>query len=214
MPRAGGSRLTLSLVIEAVIWDVGGVLLPHAGSAPGRDRWRQRFGLSIDDFHSRVWASMGSCGEAEIDTITRRLAAEFALSRVDATALLHDYHSHWQPDRELLEFAASLRGTVAIGVLANAAAAARWGFEALMQLHVIADDIVISAEIGIDKPDRRAYEIALQRLDRNAEHCVFVDDRLDNIQAAERVGMTGLIHKDRESTIKALRRLLGARART
>jgi putative hydrolase of the HAD superfamily len=39
------------------------------------------------------------------------------------------------------------------------------------------------------KPDSRAYQACLAELDLPAEHCVFVDDQMRNIQGAQAVGL-------------------------
>ncbi|MEO9599092.1 HAD family phosphatase [Parasphingorhabdus sp.] len=52
-------------------------------------------------------------------------------------------------------------------------------------------DIVISGEEKLIKPDRAIYEVALNRFDRRAEQCLFIDDRLDNIEAGQALGISG-----------------------
>jgi 2-haloacid dehalogenase len=51
-------------------------------------------------------------------------------------------------------------------------------------------DIVVSGEEKIIKPDQRIYEILLQRNNLIAEECVFVDDRMVNVEPAKKLGMT------------------------
>ncbi|PHR21698.1 MAG: hydrolase [Sphingopyxis sp.] len=52
-------------------------------------------------------------------------------------------------------------------------------------------DIVISGQEKLIKPDRKIFELALQRFARSPEQCLFIDDRLDNIETAEALGLTG-----------------------
>ncbi|MFC4112231.1 HAD family hydrolase [Nonomuraea zeae] len=59
-------------------------------------------------------------------------------------------------------------------------------------LTYFADDVVSSARVGVAKPDRRIYEIAAERAGVAAERCLFIDDRLPNVEAARALGMTGL----------------------
>ena len=49
-------------------------------------------------------------------------------------------------------------------------------------------DVVVSAEEGVIKPERRIYEIVLQRTGLAAADLLFVDDNPDNIAAAEALG--------------------------
>lgn len=50
-------------------------------------------------------------------------------------------------------------------------------------------DIVLSGEVGLLKPDRRIFEILLQRVGRPAGECVFIDDAQANVMAAQEMGM-------------------------
>lgn len=49
-------------------------------------------------------------------------------------------------------------------------------------------DIVVSGEERLVKPDPRIYELALRRFKLQAGEGLFIDDRLDNVQAAEAAG--------------------------
>jgi putative hydrolase of the HAD superfamily len=59
------------------------------------------------------------------------------------------------------------------------------------------DEIVISCEVGCAKPDAAIYRICLERLGVPAQNVLFVDDRLENVDAARALGMTTLLFEDR-----------------
>ncbi|MEV1173198.1 HAD-IA family hydrolase [Nonomuraea sp. NPDC049784] len=65
----------------------------------------------------------------------------------------------------------------------------------LLGLTHFADDVVSSARVGVAKPDRRIYEIAAERAGVEPERCLFVDDRLPNVDAARALGMTGVHYR-------------------
>lgn len=74
----------------------------------------------------------------------------------------------------------------------------------------IFSDIVISGEEKLIKPDRAIFELALKRFTRRADQCLFVDDRLDNIEAGEAIGLAGHHFRDAiqlQRELKALRLL-------
>lgn len=68
-----------------------------------------------------------------------------------------------------------------------------------------ADHVVSSARVGVAKPDPRIYELAAERAGVAAERCLFVDDRLENVEAAMALGMTGVHYRE----IADLREVLG-----
>jgi 2-haloacid dehalogenase len=53
-------------------------------------------------------------------------------------------------------------------------------------------DILVSGKEKLIKPDRRIYELLLNRNNLNAHESVFIDDRLVNVKAAENLGIKGI----------------------
>ncbi len=52
----------------------------------------------------------------------------------------------------------------------------------------IFDDMIISGEYNIVKPDPAIFEIALKRINRKAGECLFIDDSIANIETARTMG--------------------------
>jgi epoxide hydrolase-like predicted phosphatase len=73
------------------------------------------------------------------------------------------------------------------------------------------DAVVISAEVGLRKPDREIFLLAADRIDVPPEECVFVDDLLPNAEGARAIGMEAVVHRSAEFTIPRLEGLFGVR---
>jgi putative hydrolase of the HAD superfamily len=71
------------------------------------------------------------------------------------------------------------------------------------------DEVVISAEVGMRKPEEQIFQLATRRLELAPAECVFIDDIEANVQAAEAVGLIGLWHTESASTAARLSELLG-----
>jgi putative hydrolase of the HAD superfamily len=69
------------------------------------------------------------------------------------------------------------------------------------------DEIVISGEVGMRKPEPRIFQHALDLVGLSAEQCVFIDDIQANIQAARALGILGIHHMDTLTTIAEIERL-------
>lgn len=95
---------------------------------------------------------------------------------------------------------------VATGLLSNS-----WGLDAYPQDRLAAsfDVVVISAEVGVRKPDPRIFHIAAERLGLPPEACAFVDDLDRNVAVADELGMFGVLHHDAATTAAALAGFLG-----
>ena len=71
------------------------------------------------------------------------------------------------------------------------------------------DAVVISAEVGMRKPEPRIFLHAAELLGLAPQECVFIDDIAANITAAEDLGFAGVLHTDTASTVQRLSELLG-----
>lgn len=69
-------------------------------------------------------------------------------------------------------------------------------------------DIIVSADLGMLKPDRRIYRYLLDKHKLNANESVFIDDVPVNVQGAIAVGMEAFQFIDYESCEKKLMNLL------
>jgi putative hydrolase of the HAD superfamily len=75
------------------------------------------------------------------------------------------------------------------------------------EIRALFDAIVISAEVGLHKPQPEIYELAAERVGVTPERCVFVDDLRENCEGAEAAGMTAVLHRDPAKTIERLEEL-------
>jgi 2-haloacid dehalogenase len=64
------------------------------------------------------------------------------------------------------------------------------------------EDIVVSGEVKLAKPDPRIYRLALERNRLRAETTLFVDDAMHNVQAARALGLPA-IHFQSPQTLRA-----------
>ncbi len=60
------------------------------------------------------------------------------------------------------------------------------------------DGEVVSCEEKVVKPEPEIFQLLLNRYSLDAAECLFIDDRIDNIEASEREGICGF-HFDRKN---------------
>jgi 2-haloacid dehalogenase len=58
------------------------------------------------------------------------------------------------------------------------------------------DEIVVSGEEGLVKPDREIYDLLVKRTGLDPARSAFVDDREENVRTAEGLGFTGIVFRD------------------
>ena len=71
------------------------------------------------------------------------------------------------------------------------------------------DVVVISAEVGMRKPQPEIFRFTIDKLGVDAARCVFVDDHPGHLKAALEEGITTVLHRSPAETIPRLRDLFG-----
>jgi 2-haloacid dehalogenase len=181
---------------EAVVFDLGNVLIdwdpfPAVAAGVGADE-AGRF-LAADDFDFLAWNHLqdaGRCWEDAEDDVSRThphwhrhavaYRAHFGLSLVgeieDNVAVLRDLHAAGVPLFALTNWSAELFPH------------ARERFDLL----ALFEDIVVSGEEALAKPDPTLFEVLRTRVGRPLAGCVFVDDSAANVAAARAAGMDAI----------------------
>jgi putative hydrolase of the HAD superfamily len=73
------------------------------------------------------------------------------------------------------------------------------------------ETVVDSGFVGVRKPDRRIYEIVLERLQVEPSACVFIDDLAENCAAATAIGMHAVHFFNTATTIAGVEQVLRGR---
>lgn len=70
------------------------------------------------------------------------------------------------------------------------------------------DDVVLSGDVGMAKPDPRIYALVAARIGLAPGECVFVDDLVANVRGAAAAGMVGVHHVDPSVAVEEIGILL------
>lgn len=187
---------------DAVVFDIGNVLIrwdPAAAIGAGVGGARARAFLSAPDFDFAAWNQEQDAGRswAEGEALATRTHPHWAqavcayrqhFSRSltgavqDTVAVLRELHAARVPLFALTNWSAELFGV----------ALERFDFLGVFE------DIIVSGEEGVAKPDPEIFTILQKRIRHRArlEHAIFIDDSLPNVQAAAAVGMDAILFTD------------------
>ncbi len=75
------------------------------------------------------------------------------------------------------------------------------------ELFAAFDAIIISALVGMRKPDPAIYRLTAKQLQLAPENCLLIDDQARNTEVAAQIGMQTLRFDDREKTVKRLHQM-------
>ena len=192
--------------MKNVIFDFGNVLVKwepekiyteHFGDE-AKAWWFLRHVVDLD------WRQRIDAGESQ-ELCIRQLQAQHP----DYSEAIEVYRSHW---REMLtgempgmrEVVLELKQKTAVYGLTN------WSMETFPEARErfgilqLIDRYVVSGAEHLVKPDPRLFQVLLDRYDLKAEDCIFIDDNPDNVEAAAKMGMEGIVFESAEKLSEKL----------
>lgn len=125
-----------------------------------------------------------------------------------AEYIAHEHHLN----RELVTYITEqLKGKYEIGMLSNIGRDWIDSFFSKHQLHELFDEVVLSGEEGIVKPNPAIFELAAARLGVQPAQCVMIDDIPENCDGAIEAGMVGIHFRSNAQLLDDLEELLGGK---
>jgi len=198
--------------IQAVIFDFGGVLVRMVDDRP-RLKLAEQLGVPLSRLDDLVYfsdsAKKASKGEIKVGQHWEAVGEALGIQPEDMPGFLEQYWAADDVNWKLLGFIKSLHPRYKVGLLSNAWNDLRQTMRERWNMEVLFDDLVISAEVGIVKPDPRIFHFALERLGVQPKEAVFIDDTLVNVEAARRQGLEAIQFLDTEQTLADLQGVLG-----
>ncbi len=199
--------------IRAVIFDVGSVLVHEEPVEHLLDSWHRRSGIDLDRLHEAVTAidpvasATGALSEQDVED---GLVRAFDLTPEQAAGWMSDLWDWYcgSSNEVVRDYARSLRPGLVTAILSNSFDGARREEERRLHFADDFDPIVYSHEAGMAKPDPKVFLFTLDAIGCAPTEAAFVDDRMENVEAAAALGIRAVHHVDTFSTLAALDRLL------
>jgi putative hydrolase of the HAD superfamily len=204
-------------VIEAVLWDVGGVILSSPFDAFAAYERRVGLpegfirGLNATDGDRNAWAKLER-GEVDREQFAVLFEEEARAKGGELTGaeVLLAIEGEVRP--EMVEAIRRIRGQLKLACLTNNLAPdPRKAVDHDRLAHVMEmfDVVVESSKAGCRKPETRFYEIACEGLGVEPSACVFLDDLGINLKPARAMGMTTIKVVEPDKALAELETVLG-----
>jgi len=201
--------------IRAIIFDIGGVIQSLRWETVTNQLVDIKPDLTMDRFRSAFYYRKEHFfGLYEVSKMSNSdfwsmVADRLDMGAADAPRLSEALSCLYGPvDGELMSLIRELKGKYSLYILSNSCPELKRCVEANREIYEIFDGIYYSFEIGLKKPDRRSYEFVLEKNNLLPEECVMVDDTTANINAAEELGIKGVLYHYPKKLMKDLNGIL------
>jgi HAD superfamily hydrolase (TIGR01509 family) len=104
--------------------------------------------------------------------------------------------------RELIE---SLNDNYKTALATNNNALAFTAFDGRWAFRQLFDFVLVSGEIGVKKPDAAYFKKLIHLVNSKPSDIIFFDDQAENVEAAKKVGIKGVVFKDANQAREALK---------
>lgn len=195
---------------KAVFFDLDGVLTTnHSGSGQTNAYLAEKFDIDaalIRSVGSKYHADI-SLGKSDFDNFLQDLS-----TTTGKNIEMKDFEEAFRstPKNEaMFDLAFELKGEdLLIGVITDNS---KERFEVLkesLELPVLFDTLVTSAEVGTFKDDETIFKAALKDAGVAAKESIFIDNKQNNLAAAEAIGMHTIWFDDEKGDVESLRQEL------
>ncbi|WP_196893919.1 HAD family hydrolase [Aureivirga marina] len=200
-------------MIDTIIFDLGGVLLnwnPRNLYTKIFEGNEEKINWFLNEICTSEWNSMQDSGLRTMKEATELKVAEFP----EHEALIRLYYDRWEDmfDGSIEDSVKILeqlkkQNTHRLFALTN------WNVENFdyaentFPFLVNFQDILVSGQEKTMKPDPKIFEIAIERFKINPEKTIFIDDKLENVEAFEKFGVKGIHFQSPKQLEESLKEL-------
>ncbi len=206
-------------MIETIFFDFGGVLI-KTPNYRWVSRWKSLLGLSD---HPEMLALFENPHEAQLikdiclgkvpeDYVWTIMAEKWHVKSELIVFFRRQISSRRHLNHRMVRMMGSLQEKYQTAILSNAGDQSRRLMEEVFHLDRYVDEIIISAEEGVIKPEPEIYEIAINRLHAKPETSLLLDDYLPNVLAARAFGMRAMQFINTHQAVCMLQHALDGRS--
>ncbi len=205
------SVILICVTIKAIVFDFGGVLL-RTQDFNVREQLAARLNMDRHELEEFIFGGesgdKAQRGEISTRQHSENLRYQLGFTPQDFQAMLDEFFSTDKLDESLVDYVRWLHKSYKTALLSNSTddlrqrIAEKWHFEDAFDL------MIISAEVGVAKPDPRIFQLALNKLNVLPAEAIFVDDFQRNIEAALAAGMHAIRFQTVEQVQQDLAQLL------
>jgi putative hydrolase of the HAD superfamily len=197
--------------VKALIFDIGGVVIYYDNMITARkmsklinvsakkifnilDNSKTKFAYSYElgDPPSVYWAIM---------------AKKLGVKKIDSKKLGRLWTTIFWPNKRLISLVKKLKKNYKTGLISNIGRLHENYLSRKYKLRNLFSVRVFSYEVKSRKPGPRIFRVILKKLKAKPEEVIFVDDRIENVRGARKLGIRGICFKNNEQFFEELKNI-------
>lgn len=191
---------------QAIVLDLGNVIFEWSSKPTGDARAALKSIMNSD-----IYAQYET-GQIETeDDFCQILGQQLEIDGTHIKTTFQNARVSLQPNRQLVDFIRGLKRTTGITVYAMSNIP-RSDIDYLHREHLpamdIFDEVFTSGFVGLRKPNPDFFEIVIKKSQLVPERMIFIDDKAENVDAAQKFGMYGVQFEGTDALCDRLRDLI------
>jgi epoxide hydrolase-like predicted phosphatase len=199
---------------RAILFDWGGVFTLARRSTSPTEQLERNLGIPQGTLSKRLYDNeywtQAQIGEITDQEFWRRTLQQFHISDEQGIARFKAALFKGESSRlrtGMVNLVKQLKRNYIVALLSNADNI----FRDLLKIKFHADqlfhDVIISAEVGVAKPDPTIFTITCDKLKVEKKECIFIDDSARNVESAISVGIHAIQYRNTVHLRKELKQL-------
>jgi HAD superfamily hydrolase (TIGR01549 family) len=197
--------------IKIFFIDVGGVLV-NTQSTKKRRIWEEKLHLKPRQLTKELQkiqpAKEATIGLVTTESIWNNVAKKYSLTRNELAQLKQDFYAGEKINQQFYDYVQKLHKKYKIVLFSNVWDDGRMVYGQKFGLDKICDQMILSAEVGMRKPNKKIFKYALKQNNVLPTEAVFIDDTLANIKTGQEMGLNCIHFKNNDETILQIERLI------
>lgn len=187
---------------KAVCFDFGGVIELNGGERIS-ERIAKLIGVPLDNFKKEYFKynHLSNVENMNWEDMIIKVVSVFDDSeniKDNVLSLVKEFNSKKKINTELLAlFPILKRRGFKVAIFSNNTSKMRGTLDA-NGITKLVDEIVISSEIGFQKPHKEAFEVLFEKLGVRPEEVIFIDDTQKSLEKSEEIDYTPILFKNNE----------------
>jgi epoxide hydrolase-like predicted phosphatase len=202
--------------MRAAIFDFGGVLTTDP--LAGLQRYEDSLGVTRGALLRLIRGEEGDGpwqrlerGELAVQDLWEQLKqkaqSELGVA-LSLESLASSFSGTWGVREKMVDLVRELGDRVVLVLLTNNIAEFAVVWKEMIPVDDLFDAVIDSSAVGLRKPDPRIFQLALEAAATPASETFFVDDSLDNVEAARKLGITAIHFTDEAEVLARVRKLV------